>query len=61
MKKIALTVFMPFLFAGLIITDCCDKEDPEPETTTETDIDSNVCNTIQIFNRTWMTENLKKH
>ncbi len=59
MNKIILTVFRLFLFAGLLILACCDKEEPEPETTTVTDYDGNVYNTVKIFNRTWMAENLK--
>jgi uncharacterized protein (TIGR02145 family) len=59
MRKTVLTAFMPFLFAGLYILTCCDKEEPEPESTTVIDYDGNVYNTVQIFNRGWMAENLR--
>jgi len=59
MKKIYLAAFMPFLIAGSLIPASCDKEEPVPEITTVTDYDGNVYNTVTIFNRTWMAENLK--
>jgi len=59
MKKIYLVAFMSLLIAGTLIPSSCDKEEPEPETTTVTDYDGNVYNTVKIFNRTWMAENLK--
>lgn len=59
MKNLAVAVFMPFLVAGSFILSCCDKENPEPESTTVTDYDGNVYNTVQIFNRVWMAENLR--
>ncbi len=65
MKKKKQLLIYPLMLMGLflMLTNSCKKDekndDPEPTTTTVTDIDGNVYNTVTIGTQVWMVENLK--
>jgi len=51
--------FILFLLASFLIMLCCNKDSTENETSTMTDQDGNVYQTVKIGNQWWMAENLK--
>jgi uncharacterized protein (TIGR02145 family) len=59
MKKKILHIILIFLLNIPCAIISCDREDPEPESKTVTDIDGNVYHVVKIFTQYWMAENLK--
>ncbi len=59
--KIFLITFLGLLSFSFIFFQACKKDNKKPSsgTSTVTDADGNVYNTVQIGNQCWMKENLK--